>query len=388
MESDHPESEPTPAAETNEPTPEEGASALPDPATLVDRLIEAGEWPDPALVGQIIAAGEAAVGPLLDYMRTYPSPEEYGREIVLYHGMGILGMIHSRAAIPVLVEIIKRYPEESGEEAARVLGEFEALAFEPALELVRDPEIKGYPRRHAIEAARRAAGSDPTMRARLAERLRPMLADALDRTREADRQNAMEPDDEDEGESEGWVLEDIDEEEVLGDEDSLDEDDLEDASDEESTIASRDVAAPELEPYEEVMFLVGDLASLADPEAREMIKTAFAEDLVDTFWIDEKFIEDQYREGGEAPGPTVDWLEDYRERYQRHLDALNRPPAPLRPLYQPSRRATYAEAPDESAPLPPQETIRNTGPKLGRNDPCWCGSGKKYKKCHWGKPGP
>jgi uncharacterized protein YecA (UPF0149 family) len=21
-------------------------------------------------------------------------------------------------------------------------------------------------------------------------------------------------------------------------------------------------------------------------------------------------------------------------------------------------------------------------PDLGRNDPCWCGSGKKYKKCH------
>lgn len=24
--------------------------------------------------------------------------------------------------------------------------------------------------------------------------------------------------------------------------------------------------------------------------------------------------------------------------------------------------------------------------KLGRNDPCWCGSGKKLKKCHGGKP--
>lgn len=23
--------------------------------------------------------------------------------------------------------------------------------------------------------------------------------------------------------------------------------------------------------------------------------------------------------------------------------------------------------------------------KLGRNDPCWCGSGKKYKKCHYGR---
>ncbi|MEJ2183524.1 MAG: SEC-C metal-binding domain-containing protein [Nitrospirota bacterium] len=23
-----------------------------------------------------------------------------------------------------------------------------------------------------------------------------------------------------------------------------------------------------------------------------------------------------------------------------------------------------------------------TGPKPGRNEPCWCGSGMKYKKCH------
>jgi preprotein translocase subunit SecA len=28
------------------------------------------------------------------------------------------------------------------------------------------------------------------------------------------------------------------------------------------------------------------------------------------------------------------------------------------------------------------KTIRNEGPKVGRNDPCPCGSGKKYKKCH------
>jgi SEC-C motif-containing protein len=27
-------------------------------------------------------------------------------------------------------------------------------------------------------------------------------------------------------------------------------------------------------------------------------------------------------------------------------------------------------------------TVRNEGPKVGRNDPCPCGSGKKYKKCH------
>jgi preprotein translocase subunit SecA len=31
------------------------------------------------------------------------------------------------------------------------------------------------------------------------------------------------------------------------------------------------------------------------------------------------------------------------------------------------------------------ETIRNTTPRVGRNDPCPCGSGKKYKACHMRK---
>lgn len=32
--------------------------------------------------------------------------------------------------------------------------------------------------------------------------------------------------------------------------------------------------------------------------------------------------------------------------------------------------------------FPAPETIRREGEKLGRNDPCHCGSGKKFKKCH------
>lgn len=35
---------------------------------------------------------------------------------------------------------------------------------------------------------------------------------------------------------------------------------------------------------------------------------------------------------------------------------------------------------------PPQTPVVNGAPKLGRNEPCSCGSGKKYKKCH-GKGG-
>jgi preprotein translocase subunit SecA len=34
------------------------------------------------------------------------------------------------------------------------------------------------------------------------------------------------------------------------------------------------------------------------------------------------------------------------------------------------------------AELPPQQQVVNEHRDIGRNDPCWCGSGKKYKKCH------
>jgi preprotein translocase subunit SecA len=30
----------------------------------------------------------------------------------------------------------------------------------------------------------------------------------------------------------------------------------------------------------------------------------------------------------------------------------------------------------------PQTVVKDEHDKIGRNDPCWCGSGKKYKKCH------
>jgi hypothetical protein len=33
------------------------------------------------------------------------------------------------------------------------------------------------------------------------------------------------------------------------------------------------------------------------------------------------------------------------------------------------------------------ETIHRNTPKVGRNDPCPCGSGKKYKKCHGAEGG-
>jgi preprotein translocase subunit SecA len=61
------------------------------------------------------------------------------------------------------------------------------------------------------------------------------------------------------------------------------------------------------------------------------------------------------------PSTTIDALEkEFHRKKQRDLDAASR-----------------SGSGDESAPAQ-----RRTGDKVGRNDPCPCGSGKKYKKCH------
>jgi len=61
------------------------------------------------------------------------------------------------------------------------------------------------------------------------------------------------------------------------------------------------------------------------------------------------------------PSTTIDALEkEFHRKKQRELEA--------------AQRAGAGEA--------SQPTQRVTGEKVGRNDPCPCGSGKKYKKCH------
>jgi preprotein translocase subunit SecA len=42
----------------------------------------------------------------------------------------------------------------------------------------------------------------------------------------------------------------------------------------------------------------------------------------------------------------------------------------------------YAEAPQQPEPVAVAQRRVEDSEQIGRNDPCWCGSGKKYKKCH------
>jgi len=43
-------------------------------------------------------------------------------------------------------------------------------------------------------------------------------------------------------------------------------------------------------------------------------------------------------------------------------------------------RPTVGNGAAQSKPEPVRKTAKE---KIGRNDPCWCGSGKKYKHCHY-----
>jgi uncharacterized protein YecA (UPF0149 family) len=61
-----------------------------------------------------------------------------------------------------------------------------------------------------------------------------------------------------------------------------------------------------------------------------------------------------------------------QEEVQRVQRAM---PLPQKPKQQPM---IFSGSGGSSAPAP----AKRTEPKIGRNDPCWCGSGKKYKKCH------
>src|SRR5207245_11642406 len=74
---------------------------------------------------------------------------------------------------------------------------------------------------------------------------------------------------------------------------------------------------------------------------------------------------------GARPLVRVEGMED--EALPAELEAMER-----------RQRQTARVTLSHGGPAAPEkiETVRRDGDKVGRNDPCPCGSGKKYKKCH------
>ena len=76
------------------------------------------------------------------------------------------------------------------------------------------------------------------------------------------------------------------------------------------------------------------------------------------------------------------------ESFENMLALLSRSAKAVGPTDAPAAPAASAPAaPAEAAPAEqeivlPSVTIRRETPKVGRNEPCPCGSGKKFKSCH------
>jgi preprotein translocase subunit SecA len=158
--------------------------------------------------------------------------------------------------------------------------------------------------------------------------------------------------------------------------------------------------------------------------------------IVDQQWKDHLYSLDHLKEGIGLRGygqrdPLVEYKKESFELFQamqgrveedmvRYLWRIrpviqtgseDAPPPPPAPVRQPPRRPqqlTMTGGSSSAASLPPPraaastsgvpggapkpartggddalvKTVRRDEPKIGRNDPCWCGSGKKFKKCH------
>jgi preprotein translocase subunit SecA len=78
---------------------------------------------------------------------------------------------------------------------------------------------------------------------------------------------------------------------------------------------------------------------------------------------------------GKGPHPNAAEIEAARREAQKSVVDLTR-------NIQRKKDRELAELQFTSAAGTTQQTQASKGAKVGRNDPCPCGSGKKYKKCH------
>ncbi|MBL8325224.1 MAG: UPF0149 family protein [Rubrivivax sp.] len=115
---------------------------------------------------------------------------------------------------------------------------------------------------------------------------------------------------------------------------------------------------------------VANLAcDLSLPNLVGPVREWFDRGFIDTGMMDRGFFETEFARALE------DKCREMRERRRGYLTDVET---------ETSWWSTFAEDDDRWAPRPSPlpTTIVRTEPKIGRNDPCPCGSGRKYKKCH------
>ncbi|MFP5259990.1 MAG: SEC-C metal-binding domain-containing protein, partial [Acidobacteriota bacterium] len=176
---------------------------------------------------------------------------------------------------------------------------------------------------------------------------------------------------------------------------------IEDLLDHKAVLATGD-AAEKQAVLEAVKGRQRELAETAGAHYKEVARY-FLLDSLDRHWKEHLLSMDHLRDGIGLRGYGQ---KDPKQEYKREGFALfqqliyNMRDAAIRALSRVRIRAEVQEqefqhkddtanvqysGPAESSEAPKKEPKRREAPKVGRNDPCPCGSGKKYKKCHGAK---
>jgi preprotein translocase subunit SecA len=162
---------------------------------------------------------------------------------------------------------------------------------------------------------------------------------------------------------------------------------------------------------------------LVEPELLRRVERDIMLQIVDTQWKDHLFSLDHLKEGIGLRGygqkdPLVEYKREsfalFQAMKQRVEEDIVKYLWRLRPVQGPEAAGVRQPAPRRASPMvlndpaaavpafagaaasavatrrplrqggddAPVTTVRREEPKVGRNDPCPCGSGKKYKKCH------
>jgi hypothetical protein len=289
---------------------------------LVDQMVAAGEWPEPALLQAIIDKGEEAIAPLLDVIRQHA--HGWPEEAPLDHALGLLTHLpRSDAVLPVVLELFRHYDDETLESLPDVLVPYGQVVVEPLLEVIRDRSLDWYSVAVASGIALHVTFDDAEAFARVKAVLREELAKLLSHGEEVNENEYM--------------------------------------------IASS---------------LVSALAKAADPEGRPLVEAAIDAGLSEM--LDKRDVERDYRQGPRVVQTlTANWLKTYRKQREDHLRWETERAAPRPRPAPPSNLPPRSPAKPRPEPVFPVEAPASAPErKIGRNDPCWCGSGKKYKNCH------
>jgi preprotein translocase subunit SecA len=160
--------------------------------------------------------------------------------------------------------------------------------------------------------------------------------------------------------------------------------------------------------WEKVKAKYGQKEQQIGPEAMRTYERIIMLNIIDAQWKDHLLSLDHLKQGIGLVGygqkdPLVEYKKQSFDMFQEMLDRIDtttirslfnlqvvaeQPPETLRQRRLPRRSTSLTfTGPNQGAAAAGEEdgkikTVVRDQPKVGRNDPCPCGSGKKYKKCH------